>query len=51
MSERGGLGTGPGKGFHDWTKKDPDLVRNRRDRWLREFLKSPYGEMIRPKID
>lgn len=49
MSEKGSLGTGPGKGFHDWTKKDPDQVRNRRDRWLREFLKSPYGEMIRPK--
>jgi 3-hydroxybutyryl-CoA dehydrogenase len=50
MFEKGCLGTGPGKGFHDWTIKDPDQVRNRRDRWLREFLKGPYGEKIRPKI-
>jgi 3-hydroxybutyryl-CoA dehydrogenase len=49
LSEKGSLGTGPGKGFHDWTKKDVAQVQNRRDRWLREFLKSPYGEMIRPK--
>lgn len=49
LFEKGNLGTGPGKGFHDWTKKDPAQVRNRRDRWLREFLKSPYGEHIRPK--
>ena len=49
LHDKGSLGTGPGKGFHDWTRKDPDQVRQRRDRWLREFLKGPYGEHIRPK--
>lgn len=49
LAEKDSLGAKPGKGFHDWTRKDPDQVRNRRDRWLREFLKGPYGESIRPK--
>ncbi len=50
LYEKGNLGAGPGKGFHDWTRKDPDQVRQRRDRWLREFLKGPFGDKIRPKI-
>ncbi len=49
LRDKDSLGALPGKGFHDWSRKDPDQVRQRRDRWLREFLQSPYGESIRPK--
>lgn len=49
LRDKDSLGAKPGKGFHDWSRKDPEAVKQRRDRWLREFLKSPYGEMIRPK--
>lgn len=49
MHEKGSLGAVPGKGFHDWSRKSPEEVRYRRDRWLREFLTSTYGEWIRPK--
>jgi 3-hydroxybutyryl-CoA dehydrogenase len=49
MHEMGKLGAKPGMGFHDWSNKDADQVRNRRDRWLREFLRSSYGDWIRPK--
>jgi 3-hydroxybutyryl-CoA dehydrogenase len=49
LRDKDSLGAKPGKGFHDWRRKDPEAVKQRRDRWLREFLKSPYGEAIRPK--
>lgn len=49
MYEKGKLGAKPGLGFHDWSEKDADQVKNRRDRWLREFLRSRYGDWIRPK--
>ncbi len=49
MYQNNALGAEPGKGFHDWSKKDPDAVRGRRDRWVREFLKGPFGATIRPK--
>ncbi len=51
LYEKSKLGAKPGMGFHDWSKKDADQVRNRRDRWLREFLRSSYGEWIRPKTE
>jgi 3-hydroxybutyryl-CoA dehydrogenase len=49
LRDKDSLGAKPGKGFHDWSRKDPEAVKQRRDRWLREFLKSPYGERFRPK--
>lgn len=49
MFEKGNLGTDPGKGFYDWTKKDADQVKAHRDHWLREFLKGPFGQSIRPR--
>lgn len=49
LHEKDALGAKPGKGFHDWSKKDPAQVRERRDRWLREYLQGPYGNWIRPK--
>lgn len=45
----GQLGAKTGKGFYDWGNKDADQVRYRRDRWLREFLKGPFGQSLRPK--
>lgn len=47
----GQLGAKTGKGFYDWSTKDADQVRYRRDRWLREFLKGPFGEKLRPQQD
>ena len=49
LFETGRLGAVPGKGFHDWSKKDPAEVGGRRDHWLLEFLKGPFGRTIRPK--
>ncbi len=49
MFENGKLGTAPGCGFYDWTKKDATEVKAHRDLWLREFLKGPFGKSIRPK--
>ncbi len=49
LLKQGQLGAKTGKGFYDWSKKNAEQVRNRRDRWLREFLKGPFGEDIRAK--
>jgi 3-hydroxybutyryl-CoA dehydrogenase len=49
LLRQGQLGAKTGSGFYDWSKKDADQVRGRRDRWLREFLKGPFGERIRAK--
>lgn len=35
---RGELGAKTGKGFHDWSKKDIEAVKARRDRFVLEFL-------------
>jgi len=43
MLERGELGVKSGKGFYDWSKKDWDEVRDRRDRFILEFLKSDFA--------
>jgi 3-hydroxybutyryl-CoA dehydrogenase len=37
------LGVGPGRGFHDWTVKDVQAVKARRDQWLLDFLRGPYA--------
>ncbi len=39
MVERGELGVKTGKGFYDWSKRDPEEVRARRDNFVLEFLK------------
>lgn len=44
MIDRGDLGAKSGKGFYDWSKKDANAVRELRDRWLREFLKTPFAK-------
>ncbi len=38
----GELGVKAGKGFYDWSKKDAEAVRARRDRFVLEFLKAGY---------
>jgi 3-hydroxybutyryl-CoA dehydrogenase len=40
MVARGDLGAKTGKGFYDWSVKNADEVRSRRDEFLLEFLKS-----------
>ncbi len=40
--ENGELGVKTGKGFYDWSKKDAEAVKQRRDRFVLEFLKSRY---------
>lgn len=47
LLRQGQLGVKTGSGFYDWSKKDADQVKARRDRWLREFLKGQFGEKIR----
>jgi 3-hydroxybutyryl-CoA dehydrogenase len=39
MVERGELGVKTGKGFYDWSRRDPEEVRARRDNFVLEFLK------------
>lgn len=36
----GDLGVKSGKGFYDWSKKDAAAVRNRRDKFVLEFLRA-----------
>ncbi len=40
MVERGDLGVKTGRGFYDWSKKDAEAVRARRDSFVLEFLKA-----------
>jgi 3-hydroxybutyryl-CoA dehydrogenase len=40
MVERGDLGVKTGRGFYDWSKKDPEAVKARRDSFVLEFLKA-----------
>ena len=40
MMERGEFGVKSGKGFYDWSKKDADTVKARRDRFVLGFLRS-----------
>lgn len=49
LVKQGQLGVKTGSGFYDWSKKDPEHVKAKRDRWLREFLKGQFGEEFRAK--
>ncbi len=40
MVERGDLGVKTGKGFYDWSTKDPAAVRARRDQFVLDFLRA-----------
>lgn len=40
MVERGELGVKTGRGFYDWSKRDPEEVKARRDSFVLEFLKA-----------
>ena len=44
MVERGDLGRKSGKGYYDWSKKDWEEVRERRDRFILEFLKAGWKQ-------
>jgi 3-hydroxybutyryl-CoA dehydrogenase len=44
MVERGELGRKSGQGYYDWSKKDWDEVRERRDRFILEFLKAGWKQ-------
>jgi len=43
--ERGELGVKAGKGFYDWSKRDAQVVVQRRDRFLIDFLKRHSGSI------
>jgi 3-hydroxyacyl-CoA dehydrogenase len=42
MLERGDLGVKTGRGFYDWSQRDPEAVKARRDRFVLAFLKAGY---------
>ena len=42
MLDRGEMGVKAGKGFYDWSRKDAEAVKARRDRFVVEFLKAGY---------
>lgn len=42
MMDRGDLGVKAGKGFYDWSTRDPEAVKARRDRFVLAFLKAGY---------
>ncbi|MEZ5364391.1 MAG: 3-hydroxyacyl-CoA dehydrogenase family protein [Bryobacterales bacterium] len=44
MVERGELGRKSGKGYYDWSEKDWDELRERRDRFILEFLKAGWKQ-------
>jgi 3-hydroxybutyryl-CoA dehydrogenase len=44
LVERGDLGAKTGKGFYDWSKKDVNAVKARRDRFVLEFLRSDFAK-------
>lgn len=44
MVERGELGRKSGKGYYDWSRKDWDEVRERRDNFILEFLKAGWKQ-------
>jgi 3-hydroxybutyryl-CoA dehydrogenase len=43
LQASGHLGAKTGKGFYDWSKKDPNEVRSLRDQFLLEFLRSRFA--------
>lgn len=44
MVERGELGRKSGKGYYDWSEKDWDELRERRDRFILAFLKAGWKQ-------
>jgi 3-hydroxybutyryl-CoA dehydrogenase len=42
MMDRGDLGVKTGRGFYDWSTRDPEAVKVRRDRFVLAFLKGGY---------
>jgi len=44
MVDRGELGRKSGKGYYDWSEKDWDEVRQRRDNFILEFLKAGWKQ-------
>jgi 3-hydroxybutyryl-CoA dehydrogenase len=44
MVQRGDLGAKTGKGFYDWSKKDINAVKARRDKFILEFLRSSFAK-------
>jgi 3-hydroxybutyryl-CoA dehydrogenase len=44
LVERGDLGAKTGKGFYDWSKKDVNAVKARRDRFVLQFLTSEFAK-------
>jgi 3-hydroxybutyryl-CoA dehydrogenase len=44
LVERGDLGAKTGKGFYDWSTKDVNAVKARRDRFVLEFLRSDFAK-------
>jgi 3-hydroxybutyryl-CoA dehydrogenase len=44
LVERGDLGAKTGKGFYDWSTKDVNAVKARRDRFVLEFLRSEFAK-------
>jgi len=42
MLDRGELGVKSGKGFYDWSRRDAEAVKARRDRFVLEMLKNCY---------
>lgn len=49
LVKQGQLGVKTQSGFYDWSEKDSEHVKAKRDRWLREFLKGQFGEKFRAK--
>jgi 3-hydroxybutyryl-CoA dehydrogenase len=45
MKAEGRLGALPGHGFGDWTRKNAGEVKQRRDEWLLEFMRSKWGKL------
>ncbi len=44
LVERGDLGVKTGKGFYDWSKKDANAVKARRDSFVLQFLGSAFAK-------
>jgi 3-hydroxybutyryl-CoA dehydrogenase len=46
----GDLGVKTGKGFYDWSQKDADAVRARRDRFVLEFLRGEQARQAKAQL-